>query len=649
MESPHRTLLESKYGLCVSDFAKAYAHVRPSSENNLPIPLPLFQNTAKIMNSTVTSFRTLNEEERRLVKELGWKVGGEQGAGIDSTGEIFAWTMHRRGYYVFAYRHFMSRIKGGHTNYKIRVTDQATGHHGDDLHILVAFDAESVQVNWHELVDGGIVIADSTIGDLTPPDGRAAHLYSIPLTGLAKEAGSAIMKNMVAVGVTAAIVGLVPEDFLPVIEDRFSRKGNEVVQSNLDAVKAGYVYYQEHFQSHIALPAAPDVAAADHLYVSGNEAIALGALAGGCRVLAQYPITPATEVMYWLVKHLPEYGGVVVQAEDEISAVNMALGANYAGTRSMTCTSGPGFSLMMETLGLSGMSETPLVIIDVQRSGPSTGLPTKTEQSDLYEMLYGSHGEFPRIVLTPTSIEECFLYAAEAFNLAETYQCPVIVASDLYMGMSKASTDALDPTRVTIRRGKMVTADDLAGVSRGEFRRYAVTEDGISPRAIPGQKGGRFIALGNEHDELGFEMEDQTMRVLQMDKRARKLSAFHEIVPITAEGPDNPHVLLIGFGSTKGVIAEAREELALEGVRVAHVQLGVVAPFPAEALRPWVEQAATVLVVEVNSKGQLADQLRQHLGYHGKIQSCLKYDGDPLLVHEIVERAKEVTTLGIAR
>jgi len=576
-----------------------------------------------------------------LTKELGWKVGGEQGAGIDSTGEIFAWTMHRLGYYVFAYRHFMSRIKGGHTNYKIRVADSVVSHHGDDVHILVAFDQETVKVNWHELVEGGIVITDSKV---EPIDDRNVHLCHIPLTAIAKEAGSAIMKNMVAVGVTAAIVGLTPEAFLPVIEDRFGKKGKDIVESNLNAVRLGFAYYNEHYVTKIALPKAPPTPHPNHLYISGNEAVALGALAAGCRVLAQYPITPATEVMYSLVKYLPEYGGVVVQAEDEISAVNMALGANYAGTRSMTCTSGPGFSLMMEALGLAGMSETPLVIVDVQRSGPSTGLPTKTEQSDLYEALYGSHGEFPRIVLTPTTVDECFSYAVEAFNLAEQYQCPVILASDLYMGMSKGSTDLLDPSKVTTHRGKMVTESDLDGVKRGEFRRYEVTADGVSPRAIPGQKGGRFIALGNEHDELGFEMEDQSMRLLQMDKRARKLSSL-TLTGLTVEGPTDADITLVGFGSTKGVICEARVALESAGLRVTHVQMAVIAPFPTDALLPYISGAKTVLVVEVNSKGQLADQIKLRLGQHDKIVSCLKYDGDPLLVAEIVKRAKEVMTV----
>ncbi len=579
-----------------------------------------------------------------MIKEIGWKVGGEQGEGIDSTGEIFAWTMHRLGYYVFAYRHFMSRIKGGHTNYKIRVANRQVGHHGDDVHILVAFDQDTINYNWHELVDGAVVIADGTTGELVPAKTNdKVHFFQIPLVGLAKEAGSAIMKNMVAVGVTAAVIGLKPEDFLAFIEEKFKKKGDQVVQSNLNAVRLGFNYYNEHFGNvHFSLPPQPAKTDEKHLYISGNEAIALGALAGGCRVLAAYPITPATEIMYAMVKYLPMYGGVVVQAEDEISAVNMALGANYAGTRSMTSTSGPGFSLMMETLGLSGISETPLVIVDVQRSGPSTGLPTKTEQSDLFEALYGSHGEFPRIVLAPTSVEECFQYGAAAFNLAEKYQCPVIIASDLYMGMSKGSVDGLDISAVSIDRGKLIHQDNLTGVQRGEFKRYQITEDGISPRAIPGLKGGKFIALGNEHDEFGIEMEDQTMRFEQMNKRARKLDQFNELVGATVDGPKDAQIAFVGFGSTKGIINEAKEALEAKGVRVSHIQISVLNPFPEELLRSYIEGAESVLVVELNSTGQLADLLKLHYGHQDHIESCLKYNGDPLTVKEILERVEEV-------
>ncbi|MBX5436031.1 MAG: 2-oxoacid:acceptor oxidoreductase subunit alpha [Alicyclobacillaceae bacterium] len=583
-----------------------------------------------------------------MVREFGWKVGGKQGEGIDSTGEIYAIALHRMGYYVFSYRHFMSLIKGGHTNYKIRVADRLIRHHGDDVHVLIAFDQTTIDYNWNDMVDGGVVIFDASAFTATKPSERNVHLFGVPLTDIAKEAGGPIMKNMVAIGVTAAINQFSPDDFIPVVRDKFGRKGQAVVDSNMEALRRGYAYFLEHYNVFFPAPAKPTAPAPDHLYISGNQAVAFGALAGGCRLLAAYPITPATEIMYWVLQYFPKYGGVVIQAEDEIAAVNMAIGANYAGVRAMTSTSGPGFSLMMEALGLAGMSETPLVIVDVQRSGPSTGLPTKTEQSDLNEAVFGTHGEIPRIVLTPRTVEECFLYTAEAFNLAERYQCPVIVLSDLFMGMSFHSVDQLPVSNVSIDRGKLISDEDLARLGRWEYQRYDHTvPDGISPRALPGQRNGRHVALGNEHNGVGIEVEDLETRVNQMAKRARKLLHFNHWSGVTVDGPDRASLALIGFGSTWGVLEEAREVLANEGIEVKHIHFSRVLPFPAEAFRAAMDGVEKGLVVELNSTGQLRHLIQQFAGYHERMDSCLKFNGDPISLREILTRAREVFPTGV--
>lgn len=573
--------------------------------------------------------------------EIGWKVGGKQGEGIDSTGDIYAIALHRMGYYVFSYRHFMSLIKGGHTNYKIRAADRLVRHHGDVVHVLIAFDQTTVDYNWHEMVDGGIVIYDSTAFTATKPDDRDVNLCGIPLTEMAKEAGNPIMKNMVAIGVSAAINRFDPTEFNPVIQDKFGKKGQAVVDANMQALKMGYAHYEEHFNIHFPAPQAP-AGGKDHLYSSGNAAVGFGALAGGCRLLAAYPITPATEIMYWVIEHLPKHGGVVVQAEDEISAVNMAIGANFAGVRAMTSTSGPGFSLMMEALGLAGMSETPLVIVDVQRSGPSTGLPTKTEQSDLNEAMYGTHGEIQRIVLTPRTVEECFLYTAEAFNLAETYQCPVIVLTDLYMGMSFQSIDSFPVQDVEHRRGKLITEDELAQLGVHAYQRYTPgVDDGISPRAIPGQKNGRFVALGNEHNGIGIEVEDLGTRLEQVAKRQRKLENFQHFSGVSVSGDKQASIALIGFGSTFGVMDEAREQLEADGLKVKHIHFSRVMPFPTAEFEEAMRGVDTGMVVEMNITGQLRSLIHQSVGYHGRLESCLKYDGDPVALHEIVARARK--------
>jgi len=584
---------------------------------------------------------------RTLAGEFNWKVGGQQGEGIDSTGEIFSQTLNRLGYYVYQYRHFMSLIKGGHTNYKVRAADHLIRHHGDEVQVLVAFDQKTIDHNLHELVRDGVVIYDDAF-KARVPEGREVRLYGVPLTRIARELGNPIMKNMVAVGVTAAVVGLPVEEFRPTIEARFGSKGGKVVELNMEALRRGYEYGAEHIGQVTTLPKLPEVRR--HLFLSGNEAVAFGALAAGCRFLAAYPITPATEIMYWLINNFPKYGGVVVQAEDEIAAINMAIGANYAGVRAMTSTSGPGLSLMQEAIGLAGISETPLVVVDVMRGGPSTGLPTKTEQSDLNELLFGSHGEIPRIVLAPATVEDCFYLTAEAFNLAERYQCPVYVVTDMSLGMSRASIDGLDYSRVRIDRGSLLTQEELDRMEKGAYKRYLVTESGISPRAIPGMRNGRFVALSNEHDEAGMEeIEDTSTREIQMKKRMRKLDSLDlsEYVDYEGDEPvENLDLLVVGWGSTIGRIQEAIELLAADGYKVGHLHLRALYPLPKAKVRQYLAAAPRVLVVENNYTGQLGGYLRREVGFHEKLHGCHKYNGDPFLASEIYSRAREVLLNG---
>jgi 2-oxoglutarate/2-oxoacid ferredoxin oxidoreductase subunit alpha len=583
------------------------------------------------------------------MQDCGWKVGGKQGEGIDSTGDIYAIALHRMGYYVFTYRHFMSLIKGGHTNYKIRVADELVRHHGDLVHVLIAFDQKTIDENWRELADGAVVVYDGASFEATIPEHLNVHLCQVPLTEIAKQAGGAIMKNMVSIGVTAAVHEMDPELFHSVIEDKFGKKGAKVVEANLKAVREGFNYYQEHYNAHIPMPKPTSKPSADnHFYVSGNQAAGFGALAGGCRFLAAYPITPATEIMYWMIAEMPKHGGIVVQAEDEIAAVNMAIGANFAGVPAMTSTSGPGFSLMMEALGLAGMSETPLVIVDVQRSGPSTGLPTKTEQSDLNEALYGTHGEIQRIVLTPRTVEECFGHTADAFHLAEKYQMPVIVLTDLYMGMSSQSIDRFPIDTLSNEQGKRMSDEALLALESGAFLRYDDTvSDGVSPRSVPGQKNGRFVALGNEHNGIGLEVEEQYIRQAQADKRQRKLGDFSHTSGVSVDGKTDAPFALVGFGSTYGLLEEAREQLVQSGLKVKHIHFSRVAPFPLDDFTKAMDGVERALVVELNQQGQLANVIRQQAGYHQVLFNGLKYNGDPLYVHEVLERAKQVFPMGV--
>lgn len=580
------------------------------------------------------------------MEQLTWKVGGAQGEGIDSTGEILASTLNRLGHYMFAYRSFMSLIKGGHTNYKIRVADQVVRYHGDTLDILIAFDQLSISENEYELIDGSIVIHDAKFEPEFKTD-KKLQILKVPMTETAKGLGNVIMKNVVALGVSAAVLNLPVERFYEYIEGRFGKKGGEIAEQNKTAIKTGYDFCRENYPN--VNKQLPKPAPHPHYLVSGNEGASYGALIGGCRFEVAYPITPATEILYWAAAHYPKFGAKVMQAEDEIAACMMAIGANYAGVRSMTTTSGPGLSLMMEALGLAGISETPMVIIDVQRGGPSTGLPTRPEQSDLNTAVFGSHGEITRVVLAPSSIEECIEFGAEAFNLAERFQCPVIVLTDLFMGMNKVTVPDEDMNflkEFQIDRGKLIDQAYLDKLTEEgkPFLRYELTADGISPRSIPGLKGGSYTLLSNEHsEESREEVEDQHNRLTQMDKRNRKLQGLKvNEIGFTYHGDENPDLLLIGFGFTRGQLDEVTAQLRAEGKKVGHAHIKYLTPFPGEAIDRLIKSAKNVLVVEQNSHGQLRNLIQLEIGHNDKLKSHLRYDGIPLTVGEIYSKCQEV-------
>lgn len=579
-----------------------------------------------------------------MVSQLSWKVGGQQGEGIESTGEIFAIALNRLGYYLYGYRHFSSRIKGGHTNNKIRVSTEPLNSISDDLDILVAFDQETINLNYHELNEHGVILADSRFNPQLPEDSKA-RLFTVPFTDIATEHGTSLMKNMVAVGATSAILGIDPEAYREVVEEIFSRKGASVVEKNMEAIRAGAEYFTREAGGQIPELQLEKADGKKRMFMIGNDAVALGAIVAGCRFMAAYPITPASEIMEYLIKKLPEFGGTVIQTEDEIAAITMAIGANFAGVRAMTASAGPGLSLMAEAIGLAGMTETPVVIIDTQRGGPSTGLPTKQEQSDLLAVLYNTHGDIPKVVIAPSTVEEAFYDTVEAFNIAEEYQCPVIVMTDLALSLGKQTVEPLNYNRIEIRRGKFDFNQELPqSAGDGYFKRYEVTEDGISTRAVPGMKNGIHHVTGVEHDETGKPSESPKNRTAQMDKRLRKLKSLPERfkTPIYVDAKhEEADLLIIGINSTRGTIAEAIPRLEKDGIKVNHAQIRLLHPFPAEQLKPLMEKAKQVVVVENNGTAQLAKIIRMNLGTDD-IKSVLKYDGNPFLPSEIYKQCKEL-------
>lgn len=579
-----------------------------------------------------------------MVNQLSWKVGGQQGEGIESTGEIFAIALNRLGYYLYGYRHFSSRIKGGHTNNKIRVSTKPLNSISDDLDILVAFDQETIDVNYHELKEGGIVVADSRFNPKLPDDSKAT-LYSVPFTDIANELGTSLMKNMVAVGASSAILGLDPESYREVVEEIFSKKGTSVVEKNMEAIRAGAEYFNREAGGKIEAFQLDKADGKKRMFMIGNDAIAMGAVAAGCRFMPAYPITPASEIMEYLIQKLPEFGGTVIQTEDEIAAITMAIGGNFAGVRTMTASAGPGLSLMAEAIGLAGMTETPVVIVNTQRGGPSTGLPTKQEQSDLMSMIYNTHGDIPKVVITPSTVEEAFYDTVEAFNIAEEYQCPVILVTDLALSLGKQTVEPLDYSKIEIRRGKFDFNQELPEPTDTEyFKRYEVTEDGISPRVVPGMKNGIHHVTGVEHDETGKPSESPKNRTAQMDKRLRKLNSLPERfdTPIYVDAKhEEADLLIIGINSTRGTIQEAMPRLEEDGIKVNHAQIRLLHPFPTDQLKPLMDKAKQVVVVENNGTAQLANIIKMNVGTD-KIKSVLKYDGNPFLPSHIYKECKEL-------
>jgi 2-oxoglutarate ferredoxin oxidoreductase subunit alpha len=577
-----------------------------------------------------------------MINQLSWKVGGQQGQGIESTGEIFAIALNRLGYYLYGYRHFSSRIKGGHTNNKIRVSTTEVRSISDDLDVLVAFDQETIDLNYKELHSKGVILADAKFTPKKPEDTKAA-LYAVPFTEIATELGTSLMKNMVAIGATSAVLNLDIHVFEEVVQEIFGKKGAQVVAKNMDAIKAGYDYMKKQLVDGVEIMELEKADGKKRMFMIGNDAIALGAVAAGCRFMAAYPITPASEIMEYLIKKLPALGGTVIQTEDEIAACTMAIGANYAGVRTITASAGPGLSLKMEAIGLSGITETPLVVVDTQRGGPSTGLPTKQEQSDLMAMIYGTHGEIPKIVMAPSTVDEAFYDTTEAFNLAEEYQCPVIVLTDLQLSLGKQTVEPLSMDKVEIRRGKLLTNEIPESENKAYFKRYEVTADGVSPRVIPGMKNGIHHVTGVEHDETGKPSESALNRNAQMDKRFRKIENIRFNTPVYKNAKhEDADILLVGFNSTRGVIEEAMVRLENEGLKVNHAHIRLIHPFPSDEVLPLVRSAKKVVVVENNATGQLANIMKMNVGHAEKIIKHLKYDGNPFLPHEVYTKCKEL-------
>ncbi|MBI3329337.1 MAG: 2-oxoacid:acceptor oxidoreductase subunit alpha [Nitrospinae bacterium] len=580
-----------------------------------------------------------------IVNQLKLMAGGEAGDGVFAVSDMLALLLARAGLEVCTTQTYSSRIRGGHINASVRVDHKDLLSHGDELDLLIALDLQTVELHRKEMRDGGIVIYDNSQGesDLSDLEQRKVVIFPIPARKIAREKLAApIMKNVIMTGAALGAVNFDPDLELlgGLIRDRFLRKGEKIVAKNMEAAATGRdLVLQANKPVNYKLEKRQRER---KMLLQGSDAVAFGALVAGCRFMASYPITPASDIMEYLVAKFPKYNGVMVQAEDELAAINMSIGAAFSGARALAASSGPGIALMIEALGLAAVTETPLVVVDIQRCGPSTGMPTRMEQGDLNLLIYGAHGEIPRIVIAPSDTEECFYQTIRAFNLAEKYQCPVIVVTDQYLSQSQRTTRPFDLSNVTIERGWLLTEEDLTKLD-GQFKRYLITERGISPRTIPSSEGGIFKTTGVEHVESGNATENPDVRTRMMKKRFLKLDTFRkeDLQPPKLYGNPDSEITLLGWGSTKGIILEVMEWFKQEdGIDLKLVQILDLWPFPDQAVAQMLKGSRQMIVVENNFTGQMANLIRQQTGI--ECTKVVKYNGAPFAPKELYQRLKEL-------
>lgn len=561
-------------------------------------------------------------------KSVVIRLAGESGEGVISSGDILTQAAARGGYWTNTFRTFPAEIKGGPCMYQVRMGSERVFSHGQEVDLLVCFNQEAWDLHWDSLGPDGVILFDDTA--VTIPEEFTDRARPVRMESLAKEIGGSLRaKNMVAAGAVAAVISFDTTPIEELVLRRYAHKQG-VADANIAALRAGGDEAAD-LKDRLAVDAPVEIEE-DRVLMSGNQAIAVGAVAAGVDYFGGYPITPASDILEWLSAKLPSVGGKTIQCEDEIASLASCLGASYAGAKAMTATSGPGLSLMSELIGFAGMAEIPVVIVDAQRGGPSTGLPTKTEQSDLNHALYGGHGEAPRVVIAPVSVEDCFWAAIDAFNYSERFQVPVILLTD--QGLATRMEVIHKPDTSKVERWERKTRDDVP--EGAEYKRYEYTPDHISAMGIPGQPGGQYVATGIEHDEYGHPGYTPEIHDGMQTKRWEKLAPLaNGLVRHVQHGDDAPtDVAIIGFGSTFGPVREAIDALKAEGLSVGAFYPRVLGPFPADAVTAFTANAKHVIVPEVNYTGQLARLIKAETSGI-TLTSRAKCDGLPFTAEEI--------------
>jgi 2-oxoglutarate ferredoxin oxidoreductase subunit alpha len=560
------------------------------------------------------------------------RIAGESGEGVISSGDMFTQAAARVGHHVFTFRTYPAEIKGGHAWYQIRINDRPLLSMGDSLDVLITLNAEGYYRHIQELAEGGVLIYDP---DTVEPQANGKYiLYPLPLNSIARQNDFVRGKNLVLLGAVAALFGLDPSSLEGVIRRRLARRA-ELLDKNLVSLNSGYEYVLKNIAKEDPYQFSK-TEAISRVVMSGNEAIVAGALVAGCRYYAGYPITPASDIMELMARELPRIGGVFLQAEDEIASITSCIGASIAGAKAMTATSGPGLSLMVEGIGLASMEEVPVVIVDAQRSGPSTGMPSKMEQGDLNLAIFGSHGDAPRIVVSPTSVEDCFYQTINAFNLAEKYQMPVILLSDQSLSHRTETMEKPNVAEIEIVERLRPGPNDVP-----DYRRFRVTETGVSPMAIPGRDNALYTASGLEHDEYGHPNYEPETHQTMTRKRFRKLEVLAEEQPSAPiYGDEDAEIGIITWGSTAGPVREAVEIALEEGYRVKALVPSVVYPLKESQIRDFLASCRKVLVPEANYQGQFARHLAATFGV--SLERLNKFTGLPFKPGEIYRKIQEL-------
>jgi 2-oxoglutarate ferredoxin oxidoreductase subunit alpha len=562
--------------------------------------------------------------------DLSIVLCGEAGQGIQTVEHILTRGFKLSGFNVFSTTEFMSRVRGGCNSTEIRISNERANAFVDRIDILVSFSKCAIPHLRKRISPQTIIVGEKE--NIEKEDYQKYNIWEAPFSKMATEIGSKVYTNTVAVGAIAGLLKVEPEIIEGFLKEQFSRKGEEIVQKNIEAVRKGYEIGDGFIKAggfNTEIEKNPKLK--NEMLLNGTEAVAFGAIAGGCQFLSFYPMSPSTGVAVFLAQQGQDFDLIVEQAEDEIAAMNMVLGAWYAGARAMVTTSGGGFALMVEGLSLAGIMETPVVIHLGQRPGGATGLATRTEQADLNLVLYAGHGEFPRIIFAPSNIEDAFYLTQQAFNLADKYQVPVFILTDQYFVDSYYNFPAIDLFRIEIERHIVKTEKD--------YQRYRFTPSGVSSRSVPGFGEGIVVCAGNEHDEIGHITEDPVLRTKMVNKRLKKLELIKkEAIPPDLLGNKDYNTLIIGWGSTYHVVKEALQELGKEDISLLHFKQ--VYPLAAETV-DYLKRAKKRVIVENNATAQFGNLLKLYTGLEIDAK-ILKYSGRPFSVEELGQRIKEV-------